>query len=272
MKMKRTLTVGLLLLFALGCKPAVVPVVPVVLPSVPEPVPEATVPQQVEEPKVELLTISDVRVTDITSDSAVVRWETNRPATSIVKYRIGRWSAQSVYSVENTRHIESHRVKLRDLLPSSTYAIYNITCTGSDSAEYRDVLVFNTPYPGRFWASIGSGIGSFARSTSNQGEVTVTYVGGDGSWDSNTNSWTVNAYPAESKNCNFLIHNGKGYVITVYLDAMLVSCPMGGEAESNLSADSVAIPSGSSRNMEIVASFTQSAPIGVYVGSFTFNY
>lgn len=270
--MKRILAISLLLLFALGCKPTIVPIVPIIPPDTPEPVPATTAPPQVAVPEVEPLTISDVRVTNIKSDSAVVRWETNRPATSVVKYRMGRWSAKSVYSVESTRYTDSHRVKLRGLLPSCTYAIYNITCTGSDSAEYRDVVVFNTPYPDGFWTNIGGGFGGFVGSISNQGEVTVTYAGGDGSWDGNTNSWTVNAYPAESKSCNFSIHNGKGYAIVVYFEGLFVSYPTGGEAESSLSAGSIIIPSGDNRNMEVVASFTQSAPIGVYVGSFSFNY
>ena len=268
--MKRILTISLLLLFALGCKPAVVPIAPIAPPDTPEPIPEATAPTQETEPEVEPLAISDVRVTNVESDRAVVRWETNRPATSVVKYRIGRWSAQSVYSVANTDHVKAHRVELNDLLMGRTYAIYNITCTGSDSAEYRDVVVFNTPYPDGFWANIGGGIGGFIGSIGNDGEVTVTYVGGDGSWDGSL--WTVNAYPAESKSCNFSIHNGKGYAITVYFEGLFITYPVGGEAESNLSADGITIPSGSSRNMEVVARFTQSAPIGVYVGDFSFNY
>lgn len=273
--MRALLVASLLAILVSGCGCSCgTEIEPVTPPTLPPGASDTTTPSEPppQELEVEPLVISDVRVTDVKSDSAVVRWETNRPATSVVKYRIGRWSAERVYSVENIRHIESHRVKLRDLLPGRTYAIYSITCTGSDSAEYRDLVVFNTPYPDGFWTNIGGGFGGFMGSIGNQGEVTVTYAGGDGSWNDNTHSWTVNAYPAESKNCNFSIHNGKGYAITVYMDATLISCPAGGEAESNFGADSIVIPSGGSKNMEVVVSFTQSAPIGVYVGSFSFNY
>jgi len=269
--MKSVLAISLLGLLLLGCSctcgtETVVPFTP---PDVPEPVTEAAAPPQEIEPEVELLVISDVRVTNITSDSVVVKWETNRPATSVVKYRMGEWSAQAVYSAEDTRHTQSHRVRLKNLLSGTTYAIYSISCTGSETTEYRDLVLFTTTWPEGFWGSFG-GVGGFFGGGGNQGTVTISYVSGDGSWDNTL--WTVNAYPAENKSCVFSIHNGTNATITVYLDATLISCPVGGEIESSLSAVSATIPSGGSRNMGVVASFTQSAPIGEYVGSFSFNY
>lgn len=270
--MKSVLAISLLGLLLLGCSctcgtESVTTFAP---PDVIEPTPEATAPPQEAESEVEPLVISDVRVTNIKFDSAVVRWETNRPATSVVKYRIGRWSAQAVYSVEDIWHIKSHRVKLKNLRAGTTYAIYSITCTGSETIEYRGLVLFNTPYPEGFWSGIG-GIGGVFLGGGSPDTVTISYIGGDGSWDSNTQTWAVSAYPAESKTCKFSIHNGKGYTITLYLDAAFISYPIGGETEGSLSADSVTIPSGGSANIWVVASFTQSAPIGKYVWTFCFN-
>ena len=184
-------------------------------------------PEEIPAEEPTLPIISNVRVTDIDTDSAVVRWETDIPSNSKVKYGLGNeWSLTTSYSEYSSRYTTEHRIKLRDLTAGSTYCVYYVASTGSGTAEYIERLVFSTAWPADFWGNFGGGLGGFSFSgSSSTGTVTATWNGGDGSWNSDT--WTVSAYPAESKHCWFRISNGTGSAVTVWIDAALVSCPAG---------------------------------------------
>ena len=229
---------------------------------------KSEIPVLVEPEEVEPLSISNVRVTNISYNSAVVRWETNRPATSLVKYRKGRWSASAVYSEEDTSHKEIHRVRLYDLRAGTVYCVYSIVCTGSDSVEHRKPLVFTTGWSDAFWGDIDTG-GGYERGDES-GDITTTWNGGDGSWDGDL--WKVSAYPAESKSCKFKVYNGTSHTITVWADTTLISYPAGGEGEGIFASNSVTIASKASKNLVITISFAQSAPVGVYIGDFNLKY
>lgn len=79
------------------------------------------------------LVISDIRVTDITHDSAIVRWTTNRAASSRVIYDVvshpsitGQSApnfsyASSTATTDANTKVTEHAVTVVDLLPSTTY-------------------------------------------------------------------------------------------------------------------------------------------------------
>ncbi|MEK7209157.1 MAG: PKD domain-containing protein [Patescibacteria group bacterium] len=79
------------------------------------------------------LTISNIRVTDITTNSAIVRWTTNNPATSRVIYdivshpNIGSQSApnfgyaSSTATTDIDAKVTEHTVTINNLLPSTNY-------------------------------------------------------------------------------------------------------------------------------------------------------
>jgi len=222
-----------------------------------------------EEEDLVLPVISRVRITDISVDSAIVRWTTDIPSDSKVKYGLGdEWSLITAYSEYKSSYTTEHYVKLRDLVAGSSYCVYYISSTGSGTAEYTERLVFNTVWPSTLWFRFNR-LGS---SSSSDGTVKATWNGGDGSWDDSSNIWTVSSYPAESKYCWFRISNETDSTVTVWLDTVLISCPAGGLTESNFTINSVVVPSGTSRNLEVVVNFTQSAPVGVYTGTFSINY
>jgi hypothetical protein len=63
--------------------------------------------------------ISNVRVTDITNESAIIRWETDEPATSIVEY--GRSKGLGLHKNLTTEHVTSHVVPLTNLFSNTMY-------------------------------------------------------------------------------------------------------------------------------------------------------
>jgi len=88
-------------------------------------------------------TISSVNATSITPTTAVITWETDEKATSLVKY--GTSSGSYPYSKEDTSYTTSHSITLTDLSPNTTYYfLVNSTDKAGNPAQSTEYS-FNTP-------------------------------------------------------------------------------------------------------------------------------
>jgi len=88
-------------------------------------------------------TISSVNATSITPTTAVITWETDEKATSLVKY--GTSSGSYPYSKEDTSYTTSHSITLTDLQPNTTYYfLVNSTDKAGNPAQSTEYS-FNTP-------------------------------------------------------------------------------------------------------------------------------
>jgi len=87
--------------------------------------------------------ISSVNATSITPTTAVITWETDEKATSLVKY--GTSSGSYPYSKEDTSYTTSHSITLTDLSPNTTYYfLVNSTDKAGNPAQSTEYS-FNTP-------------------------------------------------------------------------------------------------------------------------------
>jgi len=88
-------------------------------------------------------TISSVNATSITPTTAVITWETDEKATSLVKY--GTSPGSYPYSKEDTSYTTSHSITLTDLSPNTTYYfLVNSTDKAGNPAQSTEYS-FNTP-------------------------------------------------------------------------------------------------------------------------------
>lgn len=85
--------------------------------------------------------ISNERITDITTASAVVRWSTNLPTTSQIVYGINAFD----YATESDQSlIVQHSVTLTNLVPDQAYIARAISTDAQGNATGGDALSFTT--------------------------------------------------------------------------------------------------------------------------------
>ncbi|NQE45265.1 hypothetical protein C5S31_04485 [ANME-1 cluster archaeon GoMg2] len=78
--------------------------------------------------------ITNITVTEITDSSAVIKWDTDEFADSLVKY--GKTSGVYTESVESATVVKNHTVELTGLLPATEYYfVVNSTDRSENSAE-----------------------------------------------------------------------------------------------------------------------------------------
>ncbi len=97
--------------------------------------------------------ISDVSVSDVTDDSAVISWITDEPSTSQVEY----WVTTSSLSPLDPSLVTSHSVTLTDLTPEATYHYKVKSADATGNLAVSDEYTFTTlaaPAPAN-WALIG---------------------------------------------------------------------------------------------------------------------
>ena len=89
--------------------------------------------------------ISNINITSITTNSATISWDTDEPATSLVKY--GTTSGSYPYTKEDTSYTTSHSISLTDLSASTTYYfVVNSTDKANNSAQSSEYS-FKTKEP-----------------------------------------------------------------------------------------------------------------------------
>jgi hypothetical protein len=111
--------------------------------------------------------ITNVTVTDITNNSATIKWDTAEIANSLVKY--GKTSGIYTESEEDTSRIKNHTIELTGLLPCTCYYfVVNSTDRSENSAESSEydfatsevsthtppTVVFDTEAPANPYPSI----------------------------------------------------------------------------------------------------------------------
>ena len=111
----------------------------------PPPPPPGPPPPQPPPPDITELFISNVRIINITTTTATVLWDTNKPADSQVEYclnyiRCGTNTPPIVQTATN------HTVNLSGLLPSTTYFIWVKSRDGAGNLAILGYFLFNTAY------------------------------------------------------------------------------------------------------------------------------
>ena len=101
--------------------------------------------------------ISNVAVTDVGSDHATITWETDEPATSVVRY--GRSSGNYTEEMSDGTRVTSHSIKIYGLIPNTTYYFVvestDIFGNTAQSSEYTfTTLERSETHPGLFFESI----------------------------------------------------------------------------------------------------------------------
>ncbi|RLG39623.1 MAG: hypothetical protein DRN78_06500, partial [Thermoproteota archaeon] len=87
--------------------------------------------------------ISNVNVISITPTTAVITWETDEKATSLVEY--GTSSGSHPYSKEDTSYTTSHSITLTDLQPNTTYYFVVNSKDKAENPAQSPEYSFNTP-------------------------------------------------------------------------------------------------------------------------------
>ena len=87
--------------------------------------------------------ISSVNATSITPTTAVITWETDEKATSLLKY--GTESGSYPYSKEDTSYTTSHSITLTDLQPNTTYYFLVDSTDKAGNPAQSTEYSFNTP-------------------------------------------------------------------------------------------------------------------------------
>ena len=90
------------------------------------------------------LTITNIQVTNITQNSAAITWQTNKPATSLVKYGLspGDYTSEAM----DTTYSTSHQITLTNLNPNTTYYfIVNSTDAYGNSAQSSEHSFMTLP-------------------------------------------------------------------------------------------------------------------------------
>ncbi len=108
--------------------------------------------------------ITNVTVTDITNSSAVIKWDTDEIADSVVKY--GKTSGVYTGSVKETFFVKDHAIELTGLDSDTTYYfVINSTDRSGNSAESAEYSFSSsgsaptpTPTPQRAVFDTGSGM------------------------------------------------------------------------------------------------------------------
>ncbi|WP_202320072.1 DNRLRE domain-containing protein [Archaeoglobus neptunius] len=83
------------------------------------------------------LTISLLSVQDITQNSAVVVWQTNKDSDSLVEY--GTASGQYTERVHDQTMTRYHSITLSNLIPGTTYYLKVVSTTGNETAASAEI-------------------------------------------------------------------------------------------------------------------------------------
>jgi hypothetical protein len=86
--------------------------------------------------------ITDVRVTDVTLNSAVVQWRTGVPASTTIRFGTTRGSYSQV--IQDTNLSESHLVRLSGLVSGTEYYFQLMGTDGSGTVLTSDEYIFKT--------------------------------------------------------------------------------------------------------------------------------
>jgi chitodextrinase len=135
--------------------------------------------------------MTDIRVTGITSGSAVLSWKTDEPATTRLSYEI-TYSGDTTI-VEDTALVTSHRVVLTGLVPDNSYSyqISSADATGNGH-EYAHKGFVTPPEGGSGgFAPVLNGIGA---QRVYEGELLQFRIGADDE-DSDTLTYSVTDLP-----------------------------------------------------------------------------
>lgn len=94
--------------------------------------------------------------------------------------------------------------------------------------------------------------------------ITMTCLGGDGSWDGS--QWTVSLYPGETKTLNLQFNNISSAMITVNPTVTVTVAPSGwvGHFDCDFVSATYDVPAGGSIAANLEASADTSAPPGLY--------
>ena len=84
--------------------------------------------------------ISNIQVSNITSDGATITWTTNQPSNSVVEY--GTTTSYGS-SRSNSAQVTNHSITLTDLLPNTTYN-YRVKSTNANGTATSTNYTFTT--------------------------------------------------------------------------------------------------------------------------------
>lgn len=233
-------------------------VVPSILPSTngttaPNPI---VIPIDAYEPS---LYIKNATVRDIGTSTAILEYDTTIPSLgTIILIAAEKEFSRYYNATKETTHYQA----LTHLKPSTMYTVV-IEATGS--ASDRTVFTFNTLTPVDMeYGGGGYGYGGYGGyyPPTPIGIITGAWYDGEGSF--NSDIWSVNAYPAEVKQCRIKVVNYLGYSVTVKLTATLIENPVGGECKVVVLGSDLVVANGTESYFEVSASVLGDAPTGLY--------
>lgn len=212
-----------------------------------------------------ILHITDAQINNITTSAAILEFYTDHPSTANII--ILAWEHEIARYTIDTKSTY-HSIHLSDLQYSTLHTVI-IEATGSPSV--RKVLRFTTAAPIPIHPNMSSSYGGYRYpSSNNNGIITASWYNGDGTFNNNT--WTMTAYPGETKQCILVIHNSLGYSVTVSLQSSLTLYPVDGYDKVLISSGNITIPNGHTGYLTVSAIANGDAPVGLYEFEFQLLY